>query len=137
MILPEPEQREHMADARRAMVSLLLVLLGLLAAGYGGGVALGRLPFNAGAWVVGDELAMRGWIAYCVAALVHVAAAVGLWRNSSWARWLAVLLLGTGLLPAVPGISAAVVDLRIAGVALWGVLIIVRSAAIYILVSAE
>jgi hypothetical protein len=60
-----------------------------------------------------------------------------LWRNSSWARWLAVLLLGTGLLPAVPGISAAVVELRIAGVALWGMLIMVRSAALYILVSAE
>jgi hypothetical protein len=137
LISPEPARQEPVLDTKRALVALLLALFGLLAAFYGAGVAFGRLPFNSGVWVVGEELAMRGWLGYWIAALVQLAAAVGLWRHSKWARGLAVLVLAAGLLPAVPGISAAVVDLRMKGVALWGILIMMRSAALYMLVNSE
>jgi hypothetical protein len=48
-----------------------------------------------------------------------------------------VFVLAAGLLPAVPGISAAVVDLRVGGIALWGALIVLRTAALYVLMSAD
>jgi len=138
---PRPPWGEHGASRRASLgeryVALLLALFAVAAAFYGFSVALGRLPFNAGGWVVGEELALRGWLAYLLAALLHLAAAVGLWRHVSWARWLSIFLLVVGLLPAVPGISAAVVDLRVAGIALWGALIILRSAALYVLLRTE
>jgi hypothetical protein len=118
-------------------VALLLAALALLAAIYAGCVASGAFPFNSGAWVVGEEVALGGWLAYLLSAILHLTAAAGLWRHRRWAHWLAVLLLGFGLLPAVPGISAAVVDLRIAGILLWGGLIVLRTAALYLLLIHE
>lgn len=118
-------------------VALLLAAFALLAAFYGMCVAAGVMPFNSGAWVVGEGVAARGWLAYLLSAIVHFAAAAGLWRHRRWAHWLAVVLLAIGLLPAVPGISSAVVDLRIAGIALWGALIVLRTAALYLLISAN
>jgi hypothetical protein len=118
-------------------VALLLAAFGALAAFYAAAIAAGWLPFNAGAWIVGEPMAMRGWIAYALLALAYGAAAAGLWRGSSWARWPAIVLLGYGLLPALPGISSAAAELRIGGIALWGASIIVRSAALYSLFSAQ
>ena len=80
---------------------------------------------------------MRGWLAYLLSAIVHAVAALGVWRQWKWARWLSVFVLAAGLLPAVPGISAAVVDLRVGGIALWGALIVLRTAALYVLMSAD
>ncbi len=37
----------------------------------------------------------------------------------------------------MPEISAAVVDLRIAGIALWGALIVLRTAALYLLMNRQ
>jgi hypothetical protein len=116
------------------LVALLLAALALLAAFYASCVASGVLPFNFGAWVVGEEVALGGWLAYLLSAILHFAAAAGLRRHRRWAHWLAVLLLGLRLLPAVPGISAAVADLRVAGIALWGALIVLRTAALYLLI---
>jgi hypothetical protein len=118
-----------------ALVALLIAAFAVLAAIYGICIVTAVLPFNSGAWVVGEEIAQRGWLAYLLSALVHFTVAVGLWRQWKAARWLAVVLLGLGLLPAVPGISAAVADLRIAGIALWGTLIVLRTAALYVLMS--
>jgi hypothetical protein len=118
-------------------VALLLAAFAALAAFYAVGVAASLMPFNSGAWVVGEDVASRGWLAYALSALVHFAAAAGLWKGSKPARWLAILLLAIGLLPAVPGISAAVVDLRISGIAGWGALIILRTASLYMLLSTD
>lgn len=118
-------------------VALLLAAFAVLAFGYAALVAAGVLAFNSGAWVVGEEVAMRGWIAYLISAVVHAVAAFGWWRQWKWARWLGVFVLAAGLLPAVPGISAAVVDLRIGGIALWGSLMIVRCAALYALFNVQ
>jgi hypothetical protein len=120
-----------------ALVALLIAAFAVLAAFYGICIATAVSPFNAGAWVVGEEVAQRGWLAYLISALVHLTAAVGLWQQWKWSRWLAVLLLAVGLLPTVPGISAAVADLRIAGIVLWGTLIVLRTAALYVLMSPE
>lgn len=118
-------------------VALLIAAFGLLAAGYAACIAAAVLPFNSGSWIVGEEVATRGWLAYLLSALIHGLAALGLWRQWKWARWLAVFLLAMGLLPTVPGISAAVVDLRVSGIALWGALIVLRTAALYVLMSAD
>jgi hypothetical protein len=118
-------------------VALLLAACAVLAASYAALIAVSVLPFNSGSWVVGEEVAMRGWLAYALSAAVHFAAAVALWRQSRWARWAAVLLLALGLLPAVPGISSAVADLRISGMALWGTLIVLRTSALYVLMSSD
>jgi hypothetical protein len=118
-------------------VALLLAAFSVLSAIYSACIAASFLPFNSGAWVVGEDVALRGWLAYAISALVHLAAAAGLWKGIRASRWLAVFLLAVGLLPAVPGISAAVVDLRISGIALWGTLIVLRTAAIYMLMSAD
>jgi len=118
-------------------VALLIAAFAMLAAIYATCIAISLLPFNSGSWVVGEEVAMRGWLAYALAAVVHFAAAAGLWRGWRGTRWLAVFLLAIGLLPAVPGISSAVIDLRIAGIVLWGTLIISRTSALYVLMSIE
>ena len=118
-------------------VAVLLAAFAALAAAYGICVATGWLPFNSGAWVVGEDVAMRGALAYLLSAIVHGVAVFGLWRCWRWAHWLTVLLLAAGLLPAVPGISSAVIDLRISGIALWGTLIILRTAALYAMFNAE
>jgi len=117
--------------------ALLLAAFAVLAAFYAACIAAGALAFNSGTWVVGEEVATRGWLAYLLSALIHGVAAVGLWRRWRWARWLAVFLLAAGLLPAVPGISAAVQDLRVPGIALWGALIVLRTASLYVLMSAD
>jgi hypothetical protein len=138
LISPEPS-RAGIEDPRtstppgHALVAWLLAAFAMLAAGYAIGIAGSLLPFNSGSWVVGEEVAIRGWLAYMLSALAHLAAAVGLWRRSPWARWLAIVLLALGVLPAISGISAAVVDLRIAGIALWGTLVVLRTAALYLL----
>ena len=118
-------------------VALLLAAFAVLALSYAALVASGVVAFNSGAWVVGEEVAMRGWLAYLLSAIVHAVAALGVWRQWKWARWLSVFVLAAGLLPAVPGISAAVVDLRVGGIALWGALIVLRTAALYVLMSAD
>lgn len=144
MIWPEPvspqpqEAADQKPDSRahgEPLVALLLAAFALLAAFYGSCVALGVLPFNSGAWVVGEEVALRGALAYLLSAIVHFTAAAGLWRHRRWVHWLALFLLAFGLLQAVPEISAAVVDLRIAGIALWGALIVLRTAALYLLMN--
>jgi len=116
-------------------VALLIAAFAALAAFYATCIATGVLPFNSGSWVVGEEVAMRGWLAYAASATVHFFAAAGLWRGWRGARWLAVFLLVIGLLPAVAGISSAVIDLRVAGIVLWGTLIILRSSALYVLMN--
>jgi hypothetical protein len=118
-------------------VVLLLAAFAMLAAFYATCIAAAVLPFNSGSWVVGEEVAMRGWLAYALSAVVHFAAAAGLWGGWRGARWFAVVLLVIGLLPAVTGISSAVIDLRVAGIALWGALIVVRSSALYVLMSKD
>lgn len=134
---PEPHENETEAPRNFPLVALLFAAFGVLAASYGVGVAASWLPFNSGAWVVGEEVALRGWLAYLLSAIVQIATAFGLWRHSRWARWVAFFLIAIGLLPTFPAISAAVVDLRIAGIALWGALIALRAAALYVLVSAN
>ena len=119
------------------LVALLLAAFAMLAAMYAACVGAGVLAFNSGAWVVGEEVAMRGWLAYLLSAIIHAAAAVGLWRGWKRAKWLGVIVLAAGLLPAVPGISAAVVDLRVSGIALWGTLIVLRTASLYMLMSSD
>jgi hypothetical protein len=122
------------ADSRsNALVAWLLACFALLAGGYAVCVAASLLPFNSGSWVVGDAVASRGWIAYLLSALLHLTAALGLWRNGRWAHWLAIALLALGLMPAFLGISSAVVDLRVSRIALWGTMIVLRSAALYLL----
>ena len=120
-----------------AWVAFLLAAFALLAAGYAFCIALAMVPFNSGSWVVGEEVAMRGWLGYLLLAVINGVAAVGLWRGWKWARWLGVFVLAIGLLPAVPGISSAVVDLRVSGIMLWGALIVLRTAALYVLLSTE
>jgi hypothetical protein len=132
----DTQRPQGMAPGER-FVAVLLAAFAALAAAYGIGVVTGWLPFNSGAWVVGEDVAMRGALAYLLSALVHAIAIFGLWRRWRWAHWLTVLLLAVGLLPAVPGISSAVIDLRIPGIALWGTLIILRTAALYAMFSAE
>jgi hypothetical protein len=141
LIWPEPvspqeaDERPHSRARGESLVALLLAAFALLAAFFGSCVALGVLPFNSGAWVVGEEVALRGALAYLLSAFVHFIAAVGLWSHRRWAHWLALFLLAFGLLPAVPEISAAVADLRIAGIAMWGALIVLRTAALYLLMN--
>lgn len=118
------------------VVALLLATFAVIAAVYATLIGAGVLAFSAGTWVVGEETATRGWIAYAISALVHACAATGVWKQWRWARWLGIVVLVAGLLPAVPGISAAVVDLRAAGIALWGVLILLHAAALYVLFAA-
>jgi hypothetical protein len=121
------------ALSRRRLVALLLAACALAAGAYAVAIAGGWLPFNSGAWLLGDEVAMRGWAGYLLAALAHAAAAFGLWKGRRAARWLAGLLLAAGVLAAIPGVSAAMVEQRLAAVALWGTVIVVRSAALYML----
>jgi hypothetical protein len=118
-------------------VGLLIGAFALLSAFYAVCIATAVLPFNSGSWVVGEEVAMRGWLAYAASAVVHFFAAAALWRGWRGALWLAVFLLVIGLLPAVSGISSAVIDLRVSGIALWGTLIILRSSALYVLMSKD
>jgi hypothetical protein len=129
--------RPRSSAPRERYVALLISGFAVLAAVYGSCVTMALLPVNSGAWVVGEDVALRGWLAYLLSSVVHLAAAVGLWRQWKWARWLTVFLLAVGLLPAVPGISAAVVDLRVAGILLWGTLIVLRTAALYVLMSTD
>jgi hypothetical protein len=132
----KPEETERPRSTAN-YVALLIAAFAVLAAFYGICIATAVLPFNSGAWVVGEDVAIRGWLGYVLSAIVHSVAAIGLWRHWKWARWLSVFLLAIGLLPAVPGISAAVVDLRISGIALWGMLIILRTASLYVLFSTD
>ncbi|SRR6266568_1827464 len=134
--LEDVERPQGMAYGER-FVAVLLAAFAAFGAFYGISVAAGWLAFNSGAWVVGEDVAMRGSLAYLLSAAVHAIAVFGLWRRWRWAHWLAILLLAAGLLPAVPGISSAVVELRISGIALWGTLIILRTAALYAMFSAE
>ncbi len=136
LLSSEPRESGNGTPRGRKAVALLLAAFSLLAASYGVGVATSRLPINSGAWVVGEDVALRGWLAYLLSAIAYFAAALGLWRHSRWARWLALLLLAVGLLPALSGVSSAVIDLRVAGIILWGALIVLRIAALYLLMSA-
>jgi hypothetical protein len=139
LISPEPISPEHETERPRsiAFVALLIAAFAVLAAIYGICVVTAVLPFNSGTWVVGEDVASRGWLGYMLSAIIHFVAALGLWLQWRWARWLAIFLLAIGLLPAVPGISAAVVDLRISGIAIWGTLIILRTASLYVMFNAE
>ncbi len=137
MTLLDPGVPNNERPLGTALVALLLAAFAVIASCYGICVATAVVPFNSGAWVVGEEVAMRGWVGYILAGFAHLLAAAGLWRRWRWARWFAVVLLAAGLLPSVPGVSAAVVDLRLFGIAFWGVLIILRAAAIYALMNAE
>jgi hypothetical protein len=119
------------------VVALMLAAFAVLAMVYAAMVGVGAVAFNSGAWVVGEDVAIRGWFGYLLSAMVHGAASVGLWRQWRWARWAGVIVLAVGLLPAVPGVSAAVVDLRVGGIALWGTLIVLRTAALYVLMSTD
>lgn len=120
-----------------ALVVWLLAAFALLAGGYAVSVATSLLPFNSGSWVVGDAVASRGWIAYLLSALFHLAAALGLWRHRRWAHWLAIALLALGVIPAFLGVSSAVADFRLSRVALWGAMIVLRIAALYLLMRRE
>ena len=120
-----------------ALVAPLLAAFAVIAAVYAALIAEAVLPFNSGVWAVSEEVATRGWLAYLLSACIHAIAAFGLWRRWGFARWLSAALLAVGLLPAVPGISSAVVDVRIPGIALWGALIVLRSAALYMLLGAD
>jgi len=137
LISLKPQPADTAGAPGTALVAWLIAAFAVLAAFYAASVAFAWLPFNSGAWLVGEDLAARGWLAYLVSSLAYSAAAVGLWRQRRWARWLAVFLLAAGLLPAVPAISAAVMDARIAGIAFWGVLIALRAAALYVLMHVE
>lgn len=138
MTLLEPVSPDETEAPRNIkLVALLLAAFGMLAASYGVGVAASWLPFNSGVWVVGEEVALRGWLAYMLSAIVQIATAFGLWHHSRWARWVALFLIALGLLPTFPAISSAVMDLRIDGIALWGTLIALRAAALYVLVSGD
>jgi len=136
-VSPEPSGTGIERPRGTALVALLLAAFAVLASIYAFCIASSVLPFNSGAWVVSESVAMRGWLAYVLSALVHLVAAAGVWRRWCWARWLAIFLLAVGLLSAVPGISAAVVDLRIGGIGVWGALIVLRTASLYVLFSAE
>jgi hypothetical protein len=116
---------------------VLLAHFAVLALGYGAAIGAGRLPFNSGAWLVSEGAAMRGPVAYALVALLHGAAAFGLWRGWRAAHWLAILLIAWGVVPAVLGVSSAAAEGRVGGIALWGGLIILRSAALYMLFSGE
>ena len=80
-------------------VALLLAAFAVLAAFYATCIATAVLPFNSGSWVVGEEIAMRGWLGYLLSALLHCTATIALWRQWRFARWPAVFLLAIGLLP--------------------------------------
>lgn len=135
-LLSKPEELERPRSTAQ-WVALLLAAFAAIALAYAVLIASGLVAFNSGAWVVGEEVSMRGWLAYLLSAALHGVAAFGLWRQWKWARWLGVLVLAAGLFPAVPGISAAVLELRFGGIALWGTLIILRSAALYVLIGTE
>ena len=84
MIWPKPvsphpqetaDEKPHSRAPGQPLVASLLAAFGLLAALYGSCVASGVLPFNSGVWVVGEEVALRGPLAYLLSAIVHLAAA--------------------------------------------------------------
>jgi hypothetical protein len=141
-----------------ALIVAMLGFIGVLAAAYAVGIGSGRMAFNSGAWLVGEPTAMRGALAYAIFAVLHIVAATALgwsavaaglsgserYPDSLWrarcrraARVLAIFLIAYGLLPAVPGISAAVIDLHFGAIAFWGAMIVARSAALYVLLGAS
>lgn len=65
------------------LIVAMLGFFGVLAAFYAVGVAYGRMAFNSGAWLVGEQTAMRGVLAYSIFAVLHIGAATAL-------GWLAV-----------------------------------------------
>jgi len=98
---------------------------------------LGRLPLAAGAFLVGGGIEVAGPGLFAMFAAVAAVTSLGLLRLAAWARWLAVGIAAWGMWQAVPGISSAVIDFRMAALGREGAAFIVRGVIVWYLLQAE
>jgi hypothetical protein len=91
------------------------------------------VSLSAGTLLLGGGLEQLGPLAFLINGVFAAALAVGLWMRWKWSRLGTMLYCAAGVLLAVPAMSSAVVDLRLAAVAREGLQIMIRVAMVYYL----
>lgn len=116
----------------KAIVAVCIVLA-LAAIAYAAQIEAGRVPLSAGAWLLGGGLEQMGPVAFVLYAALLVLLAAGLWRRWNWVRRVGVIVVGAGIVMAVPAISSAVMDSRIFAIVREGLQIIARVLIVFYL----
>jgi hypothetical protein len=92
----------------------------------------GTVSMAAGAALLGG-LELAGPFMFLLMAAVGLVIAIGLLRLHMWARRVAILVAGIGVLLLLPSVSSAVVDFRIGKLAWGGLGMIVRVVIVWYL----
>ncbi len=92
-----------------------------------------RVPFTAGAWLIGAEAARMGPTIYLVWSIGASLAALAMLRRNRWGRWTGVAMLAWMFVQQVPVVSAAVVEIHIAAIIRSGATMIVSVASLWYL----
>ena len=130
--------REVIASARAkpagvvaiAVAAGSLAILNLL---YLALTSVGNFPLSSGAFLWGAGLETYGPAIFLIGAVLYARVAWGMWRLTWWSRYFAVAVAAMGIYLLVPGISAAVIDLRPLAIGTNGVQITLRVMAIWYL----
>ncbi len=125
-----------MTDDRPAGVNAIvtLCLIGALTSlVFAALLVAGRLALSAGAFLLGGGLEQLGPIVFVLYALLLLVLAFALRNRWRWARQAAILVAVVGVAMAVPAISSAVMDSRVAAIAREGAQIIVRVMVVFYL----
>jgi len=95
--------------------------------------SFGNVPLSGGAFLWGGGLETYGPVIFLIGAALYARVAWGVWRMTRWSRYLAITVAALGVYLLVPGISAAVIDLRSFAIATDGLQIMLRVMAIWYL----
>jgi uncharacterized membrane protein YjjB (DUF3815 family) len=82
---------------------------------------------------MGGGLEQLGPVAFLLYAALMILLAAALWSRWRWARRVVIVVAVIGIAMAVPGLSSAVMDSRVAAIGRDGLQIIVRVVVVYYL----
>jgi hypothetical protein len=123
---------EHWPAGVNAIVALCLVSA-LTSLAFALLIVAGRIPLSSGAFLIGGGREQSGPVAFLLYAALMILLVVALWRRWRWARRIVIIVAVIGIAMAVPGLSSAVMDSRIAAIGREGLQIIIRVIVVYYL----
>ena len=131
-----PSYAPTLSDARPAGVTAIAALCataGAAALGFAALAVARAVPLSSGAFLMGGGLEQLGPVAFLLYAALMILLAAALWSRWRWARRAVIVVAVIGIAMAVPGLSSAVMDSRVAAIGREGLQIIVRVVVVYYL----